>query len=77
MHLIGTHARAHSGSHCYLPLVDNPMKKPGGLVLGLGGDTSPGGEGTFYEGVVVRGYSTDEADDLVQKNIVSTRYGQQ
>ena len=27
----------------------NPMKKPGALILGLGGDTSPGGVGTFYE----------------------------
>ena len=44
----------------------SPMKKPGGLVLGLGGDTSPGGIGTFYEGVLTRGYSTDAADDAVQ-----------
>ena len=52
-----------------------PMKKPGGLVLGLGGDTSPGGVGTFYEGVVTRGYTTDAADDAVQANIVAARYG--
>ena len=53
-----------------------PMKKPGGLVLGLGGDTSNGGVGTFYEGVVTRGYTSDAADDAVQANIVSARYGQ-
>ena len=55
----------------------NPMKKPGGLILGLGGDTSPGGVGTFYEGVVTKGYSTDAADDAVQANIVAARYGSQ
>ena len=55
----------------------DPMKKPGGLILGLGGDTSPGGVGTFYEGVVTKGYSTDAADDAVQANIVAARYGSQ
>ena len=53
------------------------MKKPGGLILGLGGDTSPGGVGTFYEGVVTKGYSTDAADAAVQANIVAARYGSQ
>lgn len=53
----------------------NPMKKPGGLVLGLGGDTSNGGHGTFYEGVVTKGYSSDEADEEIQANIVAARYG--
>ena len=47
----------------------------GGLVLGLGGDTSPTGIGTFYEGVLTKGYSTDAADDAVQANIVAARYG--
>ena len=57
------------------PSVDyNPMKKPGGLLLGMGGDTSPGGVGTFYEGVVTKGYSSDAADDAVQANIVAARY---
>ena len=39
--------------------------------------TSPGGVGTFYEGVVTKGYSTDEADDAVQANIVAAGYGKQ
>ena len=30
----------------------NPMKKPGGLVLGLGGDTSNGGVGTVSAAVL-------------------------
>ena len=45
------------------------------MVLGLGGDTSPTGIGTFYEGVLTKGYSTDAADDAVQANIVAARYG--
>lgn len=53
----------------------NPMKKPGGLVLGLGGDTSNGGIGTFYEGALTRGFSSDEADEAVQADIVAARYG--
>ena len=28
-----------------------------------------------YEGVVTKGYSSDEADDAVQKDIVAARYG--
>jgi hypothetical protein len=51
------------------------MKKPGGLILGIGGDTSPGGVGTFYEGVVAKGYTSAEADDALQANIVAARYG--
>ena len=47
----------------------------GGLVLGLGGDTSPGGIGTFYEGALTKGYSTNNVDDAVQANIVAARYG--
>eukprot|EP01050_Picozoa_sp_SAG11_P008504 SAG11_NODE_754_length_7332_cov_5.256325_5_plen_61_part_00 len=54
---------------------DSPMKKPGGLVLGLGGDTSNGGIGTFYEGVLTKGYSTDASDQAVQANIVAAKYG--
>ena len=43
--------------------------------VGLGGDTSNDGVGTFYEGVVTKGYSSDEADDAVQANIIAARYG--
>jgi hypothetical protein len=55
----------------------SPMKKTGGLVLGLGGDTSNAAIGTFYEGVLTKGYSTDATDDAVQANIVAARYGMQ
>jgi len=52
-----------------------PMKKQGAILLGIGGDNSNGAVGTFYEGVMTKGYSTDAADDEVQANIVAAGYG--
>ena len=52
-----------------------PMKKQGAIILGIGGDNSDGAVGTFYEGVMTRGYSSDVADDAVQANIVAAGYG--
>jgi len=53
-----------------------PMKKQGAIILGIGGDNSNGAIGTFYEGVMTTGFSTDAADDAVQANIVAVGYGQ-
>lgn len=52
-----------------------PMKKQGAIILGIGGDNSDGAVGTFYEGVMTRGYASDATDDLVQANIVAAGYG--
>jgi len=52
-----------------------PMKKQGAIILGIGGDNSDGAIGTFYEGVMTTGFSTDAADDEVQANIVAAGYG--
>lgn len=52
------------------------MRKQGAIILGIGGDNSAGGVGTFYEGVITSGYSTDASDDAVQANIANVRYGQ-
>jgi len=52
-----------------------PMKKQGSIILGIGGDNSDSAIGTFYEGVMTSGYSTDAADDAVQANIVAAGYG--
>lgn len=54
----------------------NPMKKQGAIVLGIGGDNSDLGEGTFYEGAVIAGYTSEETDNAVQANIVAAGYGQ-
>jgi hypothetical protein len=50
------------------------MKKQGSIVLGVGGDNSDGSEGTFYEGAIIQGYTTDAADDALQANIVAAGY---
>ena len=51
------------------------MRKQGSIILGIGGDNSDQSVGTFYEGVMTAGFSTDAADDAVQANIVATLYG--
>ena len=53
----------------------HPMKKQGALILGIGGDNSHGGVGTFYEGLVTTGFTSDAADDAVQADIVGAGYG--
>ena len=69
-----------------------PMHKTGAIILGVGGDNVsrrrraaatgrtpdiPGMSiGTFYEGVLTVGYSTDATDDAVQADIVAAGYGQ-
>ena len=51
------------------------MAKQGGIILGIGGDNSDAGVGSFLEGVITQGYSTDTADDAVQRNIMGAGYG--
>jgi hypothetical protein len=52
-----------------------PMRKQGSVILGIGGDNSDSAIGTWFEGVLTAGYSTPEADDAVQANIVGAGYG--
>ena len=61
-----------------------PMHKTGAIILGVGGDNAatradvgvPGlSVGTFYEGILTVGYSSDAADDAVQADIVAAGYG--
>ena len=51
-----------------------PMHKEGAIILGIGGDNSDGGEGTFYEGVMTSGFPSDATDNSVQANIVAAKY---
>jgi len=53
----------------------SPMKKEGAIVLGVGGDNSHTGEGTFFEGAITFGYPSDATDNAVQANIVAAGYG--
>ena len=52
-----------------------PQKKEGAIILGIGGDNSHSGEGTFFEGCITSGNPSDAADDAVQANIVAAGYG--
>lgn len=52
-----------------------PQKKQGSIILGIGGDNSDSAVGTFFEGVMTAGYSTDDADNRVQADIVAAGYG--
>jgi hypothetical protein len=51
------------------------MRKQGSIILGVGGDNSHGGAGTFLEGALVVGFSSDATDALVHANIVAAGYG--
>ncbi len=53
----------------------NPMRKEGAIILGIGGDNSNDGVGTFYEGCITTGYTSDDTDEAVQANIVAAGYG--
>ena len=53
----------------------DPMKKQGAIILGIGGDNSDAAVGSFFEGVITKGYSTNAADDAVQANIMAVGYG--
>ena len=68
-----------------------PMHKSGAIILGVGGDNMfsssraarppyPGEAqsiGTFYEGLLTVGYSSDTADAAVHANIVAAGYGKE
>ena len=54
----------------------NPMHKEGAIILGIGGDNSVRGQGTFYEGAMTKGFPSDVAESLVQTDILlMARYG--
>jgi hypothetical protein len=47
------------------------MHKEGAIILGIGGDNSKSGVGTFYEGVMTAGYPHDATENSVQANIAA------
>jgi len=51
------------------------IRNVGGIVLGVGGDNSNNSWGTFYEGAIVAGYPSTDADDAVLKNVRAAGYG--
>lgn len=57
------------------PLGYEVMQKKGAIVLGIGGDNSDLGQGTFYEGALTASYTSEVTDALVQANIIAAGYG--
>jgi len=53
----------------------SPKTLQGAIILGTGGDGSPGGEGTFFEGAMTIGVPSDAIDDAIQANINAAGYG--
>jgi len=51
-----------------------PSKKQGAIILATGGDNSNSGEGSFYEGYMATGYTSEATDAKVQANIVAAGY---
>eukprot|EP01051_Picozoa_sp_SAG22_P015068 SAG22_NODE_1918_length_3313_cov_4.560361_4_plen_113_part_00 len=60
---------------CLYSGADTPMKKQGGVILGAGGDNSHRSIGTWMEGAIAAGYSTDATDDAVHANVVAAYAG--
>jgi hypothetical protein len=52
----------------------HPMRKQGAILLGIGGDNSISGAGTFYEGVLTSGYPSNATEEAVQANITAAGY---
>eukprot|EP01084_Bolivina_argentea_P109864 196280_1 len=52
-----------------------PMHKQGSIILGIGGDNSDSAIGTFFEGAMTKGYTTNAIDTSVYNNIVAVKYG--
>ena len=67
----GTLATLYDGPR---PTGYQTMHLQGGIVLGIGGDNSPWGIGSFFEGCILSGYTTDAVDAAIQANIVAAQY---
>jgi non-reducing end alpha-L-arabinofuranosidase len=52
-----------------------PMRKQGGIILGIGADNSNFGAGRFYEGVIATGAVSKETADALQAAIIAAGYG--
>ena len=58
-----------------LPSVPLPVATPLSCWLDGWAQNSHGGIGTFYEGALTKGYSTDATDTALHENIVAAGYG--
>lgn len=51
------------------------MASAASAATSIGGDDSDRGVGTFFEGVIANGYTSDATDDAIQADIVGAGYG--
>jgi hypothetical protein len=54
----------------------NPMRKQGAIILGIGGDNTAKGVGTFLEGAITARVASDATDNAVHADILAVGYGQ-
>ena len=54
----------------------SPMKLQGSIILGIGGDNSDSAVGSFFEGALAQGYTSDATDDALMASVIAARYGQ-
>ncbi|KAI0160772.1 putative alpha-L-Arabinofuranosidase B [Xylariaceae sp. FL1272] len=52
------------------------MYQEGAIILGIGGDNSNWGEGTFYEGAITAGLPSGDTDRKVQADVVAAQYSE-
>ena len=64
--------RVCSRSHTRLRCLPRSPARPS---LGIGGDNSRAAIGTFFEGCIAQGYSSDATDDALQADIIAAGYG--
>jgi non-reducing end alpha-L-arabinofuranosidase len=69
-------ATATSITTAYAGGLPKRMDNQGAIVIGVGGDNSNNSWGTFYEGAVVAGFPSDEAEHAVMENLKSVGYSQ-
>lgn len=73
----GNLTTTYSGSEPTAKKGYSPMHQEGSIVLGTGGDDSNRAIGSFFEGIMTTGVTSDAADNAVQANIVSAGYSVQ
>jgi hypothetical protein len=57
-----------------LPSGYSPMHQEGAILLGIGGDNSDWGVGSFFEGAITAGVYSNNALDSIQANVAAAQY---
>jgi hypothetical protein len=57
------------------PAVMVGWQMEGGIILGIAGDNSNAGQGTFFEGAIVAGRPSDSVDEAIFRNVQAAGYG--